>query len=265
MRTLFTKMDYVIAEAKLFSNKEYYFVEDINNYRTKEEWINIINSSLKEDHFKLLYRDIIGIDLKAVLHKTISFELEYKENNISYKDFIASILELNKLDEVYLHIIKKVLESNENINENISIQLPTLFIEDLNNYSKIKELFENNRNTKIQNIIFEIEEEAFRKNLANILIYIELFKEYNFGFAVFNFIANSDDYTYLIDLKPLYIKASKYFLLESKQSLNVLKILTQSLDIKLIATSVVETSDLSLLSDVGINAICGPIMENLPK
>ena len=96
-------------------------------------------------------------------------------------------------------------------------------------------------------------------------MYINLFKEFKFGFAIFNFIANSDDYAYLKELKPLYIKASKYFLLESTQSLNVLKILTQSLDIKLIATSVNKTSDIKILSNIGINAICGPIMQDLKK
>ena len=265
IRTLLTKMDYAIAQAKSFNEKEYYFIEDINNYRTKEDWINIINLSLKEDYFELLYRNIIDMDSKTILHKTISFELIYKEDNISYKGFIAPILELNKLDEVYFHIIKKVLESKENINESVSIQLPTSFIVNLNNYARIKELFENHKFKSTEKIIFEIEEEAFRKNLANILIYIELFKKYGFGFAIFNFIANSDDYNYLIDLKPLYIKASKYFLLESKQSLNILKILTQSLDIKLIATSVDEIEELNLLSEVGIHAVCGPVMKNLPE
>ena len=96
-------------------------------------------------------------------------------------------------------------------------------------------------------------------------MYITLFREFNFNFAVFNFIANSNDYTYLKELKPLYIKASKYFLMESKQSLSVLKILTQSLDIKLIATSVNEVSEINALAQMGINAICGPIMQNLIK
>ena len=70
---------------------------------------------------------------------------------------------------------------------------------------------------------------------------------------------------FFYNLKPQYIKASKYFLLESKQSLNILKILTQSLDIKLIATSVDEIEELNLLSEVGIHAVCGPVMKNLPE
>ncbi|MFY4786055.1 diguanylate cyclase, partial [Aliarcobacter butzleri] len=74
------------------------------------------------------------------------------------------------------------------------------------------------RKCKNHNVRCEIEGEAFSKNLNSTLMYVELFKENNYKFAIFNFIANSDDYSYLKELKPLYIKASKYFLLESRQS-----------------------------------------------
>ncbi|MDD2887230.1 MAG: LapD/MoxY N-terminal periplasmic domain-containing protein [Aliarcobacter sp.] len=260
---LLTKMDYVISQAKLNNDKKYYFIKDIDKCMTKEEWIKIINISLEEDYFKLLYRKVLDINLKDVLHKTISFELNYNQDSFSYQGFIAPILELGRLNEVYLYIIEKVLKNNQNKDENISIQLPISFVEDLNNYSKLKELVVSYKISNNQNIIFEIEEEAFNKNLDNTVIYINLFKEFGFKFAIFNFIANSDDYTYLKELKPLYIKASKYFLLESRQSLSVLKILTQSLDIKLIATSVSKVSDIEILFEIGIDAISGPIIQNL--
>ena len=170
-----------------------------------------------------------------------------------------------KLSEVYLHIIEKILKNNKTENEQIAIQLPMAFILDFNNYSKLKELFIKYKKHDSKNIIFEIEEESFNKNLDKTIMYINLIKEFSFGFSIFNFIANSDDYAYLKELKPLYIKASKYFLLESTQSLNVLKILTQSLDIKLIATSVTKIEDIDVLFDIGINAISGPVMEKLTK
>ena len=264
-KTLLTKMDYVLSQAKTFHEQDYYFIEDINTCLTKEEWINTINLSLENDYFKLLYRDVIDINLENIIQKTISFELNYKDNNFSYIGLIPSLLAQGRLSEVYLHIIEKIFKKNQKENEQITIQLPIAFVVDFNNYSKLKELFIKYKKFNNQNIIFEIEEESFNKNLNDTIMYINLFKEFNFGFAIFNFIANSDDYAYLKELKPLYIKASKYFLLESTQSLNVLKILTQSLDIKLIATSVNKTSDIKILSNIGINAICGPIMQDLKK
>ena len=264
VKTLLTKMDYVISQAKTFPDKDYFFIEDIDKCLTKEEWIKIINISLEKDYFKILYRDVIDINLKDILHKTISFELNYEDNNFSYKGLIPAILAQGRLSEVYLHIIEKILKNNET-NSKITIQLPVVFIIDFNNYSKLKVLFEKYQNINNQNIIFEIEEESFNQNLNNTIMYINLFEEFNFRFAIFNFIANSNDYSYLKELKPLYVKASKYFLLESTQSLNMLKILTQSLDIKLIATSVNKESDIKILSNIGINAVCGPVMEKIKK
>ncbi len=260
IRTLLTKMDYAISQAKVHTENEYFYAKNIENYKTKEEWINILNVSLKEEHFKLLHRDILDINSKENLLKTVSFELEYQGEIIRYGEFIAPILEQNRLDEVYLHIIEKVFKSEENTL--VSIQLPTMFIEKLSSYAKLKELLTKYKN---QNVIFEIEEEAFNKNLNSTLMYVELFKENNFKFAIFNFIANSDDYSYLKELKPLYIKASKYFLLESRQSLNMLKILTQSLDIKLVATSVDDVSEITTLEEIGINAVSGSVMAQLKK
>lgn len=264
-RTLMTKMDYAISQAKTYNEDDYYYIEEIDKCLTKEQWINVINESLEKDYFKLLYRNVVEINLNEIIHKTMSFELNYQNDNFSYKGLIPSILELGRLSDVYLHIVEKVLKNNKNESKKITIQLPVIFVEDLNNYTKIKELFIKYKKFNNENIIFELEEDSFNKNLNNSVMYITLFREFNFNFAVFNFIANSNDYTYLKELKPLYIKASKYFLMESKQSLSVLKILTQSLDIKLIATSVNEVSEINALAQMGINAICGPIMQNLIK
>lgn len=260
VRTLFTKMDYSISQSKVHTETNYFYAKNIENYKTKEEWINILNVSLKEEHFKLLHRDILDINSKENLLTTVSFELEYQGEIIRYGEFIAPVLELNKLDEVYLHIIEKVLQSNEK--NFVSIQLPIMFIEKLSSYAKLKELLTKYKN---QNIIFEIEEESFNKNLNSTLMYVELFKKNNLRFAIFNFIANSNDYSYIKELKPMYIKASKSFLLESQQSLNMLKILTQSLDIKLVATSVDEVSELTSLGEIGIDAVSGSVMTKLKQ
>lgn len=261
LRTLFTKIDYTISQSKINTEKEYFYSTHMDNIKTKEEWINILNISLKEEFFRLIHRDIIDINSKQEYLKTISFELDFKGETIRYGEFIASVLEQNRLDEVYLHIIEKVFKETKE-QDFVSIQLPTIFIEKLSSYAKLKEILSSYKNLS-KNVIFEIEEEAFNKNFDSTLMYVSLFKEFSFNFAIFNFIANSDDYNYLKELRPLYIKASKFFLLESRQSLNMLKILTQSLDIKLVATSVDELEEIKTLEEIGINAISGSVMSKL--
>ncbi|MEN8717927.1 MAG: LapD/MoxY N-terminal periplasmic domain-containing protein [Sulfurovum sp.] len=264
LNKLLTKMDYVLSQTKVFNKEEYYYEEDIETiekFLSKDEWKDIINISLEKNYFKLLHRDVLDTKSNSKLQETISFELNYENSNYSYKGLFPALLEQNKLGEVYLNVIEMMLGQKEIQNQGISIQLPMAFVLDKNNFSKLKELFVKFDNYENNKIVFEIEEETFSNDIDRTKMYINLFKEFNYGFSIFNFIANSNDYTYLKELKPLYIKASKYFLLESKQSFNILKILTESLNIKLIATSVSKTEDIETLSDFGIDAISGPILE----
>ena len=72
--------------------------------------------------------DIVDINSKRRYLKQLVFELDFKGRNNKIWQFIASVLEQNRLDEVYLHVIEKVFKQNKQ-NEFVSIQLPTLFIE----------------------------------------------------------------------------------------------------------------------------------------
>ncbi len=247
LKDLFTKMDYAISQAKLNSNLSYYYAQNISNTKTKEEWINIINSSLENDSFKILNRDIKDIKTSENILKTVNFTIENQD--FDFVDFLAAIIKLDRINDVYFHLINKSLTQ---YNEKISIELPTKFVENLNNLVKFEEILQKYKNKK--SAIFEIEEGAFKDNLKNSMKFIRLIKENGFDFAIYNFIANSDDFTYIKEEKPLYIKSSKLFLMESKQSLSMLKILTSSLGIKLIATSV-EEKDLNELNDLEIDAV----------
>ena len=64
-------------------------------------------------------------------------------------------------------------------------------------------------------------------------LYIKLFNEYGFDFGINSFIADSEDYQYLKELKPVFVKADKQYLLDTEQNINVLKIVLESLGIKL--------------------------------
>jgi len=262
IKKIFTKIDYTLSQAKIHTEQEYFYAKNVQNQklRTKEEWINILNISLEKEYYQVVYRDIVDINSKEQLLKTVSFEIDFEGEIIKYGELIAPILEQNILDKVCLYIIEKVMNSYET--GLISIQLPTIFITKSSNYIKLKEILEKYKNIS-NNIIFEIEEGAFNNNLNSVLGYIQLFKEFNFKFAIFNFILHSDDYNYLKELKPMYIKASKLFLLESKQHLSILKILTQSLGIKLIATSVDEISEIEILKQIEIDAVSGSVMTKL--
>ena len=163
-----------------------------------------------------------------------------------------------------MHIIKKVLLSN-NAKENISttIQLSALFLNNLNTYEKLKQLFINTTKQNKYNLIFEIPESFINKYYENSLLYIKLFNEYGFDFGINSFIADSEDYQYLKELKPVFVKADKQYLLDTEQNINVLKIVLESLGIKLIATGVNNIEELDSLNKKEIRLISGMIVDKL--
>ena len=80
---------------------------------------------------------------------------------------------------------------------------------------------------------------------------------------LYAFIADSEDYQYLKELKPVFVKADKQYLLDTEQNINVLKIVLESLGIKLIATGVNNIEELDSLNKKEIRLISGMIVDKL--
>ena len=85
----------------------------------------------------------------------------------------------------------------------------------------------------------------------------------SFHFGINSFIADSEDYQYLKELKPVFVKADKQYLLDTEQNINVLKIVLESLGIKLIATGVNNIEELDSLNKKEIRLISGMIVDKL--
>jgi len=246
LKEFFIKVDFISGQSKPLSDEKCYFVQDYKTHRTKDEWIAIINKSLSEDGFKLKLNEVLDIQTSKILHSQIFIDLETIE--YSFAEFMASIRRLGRLDEVYFHIIQKAL--NLKPNSLLSLKLPYEFIQNLNNYTLLKDMLAKHKNTKM---IFEIEESLLSTHKDNVAMFVELFKECGFSYAIYNFIANEQEYGYLKQSKPRYIKANIEFLNSSTQSLNIVKMLSTSLGIKLIAV-IEDELDEDGLKDLGIEA-----------
>lgn len=262
---LFSKIDYSICQAKLLNFGDYYILN--NHYHValgKNKWKHNINDGLKNDKFNIIYRKVIDTKSNEKIHNVVSFNLNNENELFSYGTLIGPIVELGMIEDVYLHIIKKALLSkNEENISSISLQLCSEFLKNLDAYEKIKHLFIETKYQIRNRIIFEISESLLDKYYENSLLYIKLFKEFDFDFGINNFISDSGDYEYLKEIKPLFIKSDKQYLLDNKQNINILKIVLDSLDIKLIATGVTNDVELSELNKKGITIISGSIVEEI--
>ena len=257
-------IDYSLSQAKLLSSGEFYTYINSNITIGKDTWRENILDALQNDHFEIIYRKVIDIESKQQIHNVVTFNLNIKNQSYSYGTLIAPVVNLGMIENVYLHIIKKVLISNASIEDNFTaIQLSSLFLNNLNSYEKLKLLFEN---TKMQNkckIVFEIPESIINEHYQNSLLYINLFKEYGFDFGINNFIADSKDYSYFKELKPVFIKADKQYLIDTQQDINILKIIMEFLNLQLIATGVNDMEELNILFKRGIKSISGKIVDKI--
>ncbi|RXK11792.1 diguanylate cyclase [Halarcobacter mediterraneus] len=256
---LLSKIDYTLSQSKILQDKDYFYMKNDDVYETRDNWRELINTALKEnDYFNILYRDVLDIDSKEIVYKTISFEIKTKNKTYSYGEFIASVIELNLLEEVYLNIISKVLNIHR-YNKKISIQIPSNFIENIS-FEKLRNIFD--KNNSFKNIIFELEEDSFVKYYYNSLAFINIIEEYGFDIAIFNFMGISDDYNYLKSKKIEYIKVNQKFL-ETVENLDALNMVKMSLGIKLIATSINTKEELNALKNKDIKLIAGKITEGI--
>ncbi len=259
---ILSKIDYTLCQTKIQDNNYngYYYLKKDIVHNTRDDWRNIINNAINNDYFYLVFKDIVSLNSSKIVYKSISFGIKTYDKDFSYSEFIASAIELKLLEKIYLKIIEKLL-CLDKYNKRVTIQIPNKFVEHLP-FEKLMELFE--RKNNFVDIVFELEEEVFFKYKYNCLTFIDLLRDNGFGIAVFNFMAISDDYTYLKEQKPEFIKLNRYFL-ETSENLDVLKIIKESLDIEVIATSIDDDKDLDFINKKGIKLITGIVTEKLLK
>lgn len=257
--------DYALSQAKLLQPNEHYTLLNNKIAITKERWRQIIQDGFANDSFEIMYRKAINTKNHQVFHKTISFALNSNNESYFYGTLIAPVVELGMVKDVYLYIIKKVLASKEHNNTPIAIQISSQFTENLDTYENLKKVFEETKQNNTHNIIFEIPESVINKHYDNSVFFVELFRKYGFNFGINSFMADSEDYEYLKELKPIFVKADKHYLLDTEQNINVLKIVLDSLGIQLIATGVNTKEEIDKLNKKGIEIIGGMVTDILEK
>lgn len=260
---LFSLIDYALAQAKLLPQGQYYELLNNKVAIAKERWRQIILDGFKNDSFEIMYRKVIDIKNRSKRHNVVSFALNSDNESYFYGTLIAPVVELGMVQDVYMYVIKKVLLSPDNQNVPLTIQISSQFIEDKDTYGKLKSLFKETKNSIQNEIIFEIPESVINNHFESSMHFIKLFKEYGFGFGINSFMAYSEDYQYLKDVKPIFVKADKQYILDAQQNINVLKIVLDSLGIEFIATGVNELSEIDDLNKKGINAVAGMVVDKI--
>ena len=249
---LFARIDYALSNAKLSHCCELVLVDDNNLNIGKEQWRSILVQAIENDNFTFDSVEIINTKNNEIYCRNIAINLFVDDQQYSYGEFIAPLVELKLLYKFYFYVIEKIFYEKLNEKNKVSLSLPYNFIEEDSILKEFDSLFDTYEYSKMQNIIFELPEEAFNRRFEHTLHLIQIFEKYGVKYAINDYIANINDYTFLENLKPEYIILDKNFILDSEQNLDLINIIMKSIGVNIVASGAFDNEEINQLQSLKV-------------
>jgi diguanylate cyclase (GGDEF)-like protein len=265
---LLSRSDNALAQAK-FNNENIHLekTEDAIEVMGKEAWKLLINKAIEKDRFSFISWSVIDTKAKKLSHNVLSINLTLDKNSsYGYAQFMAPAIQSGLSCNIYKKIVDMLFRNSSMVlsASTYSLRLPHEYLEHKDTYGNLSELLRANAALLPFKVIIELPDRLVRQDSKLIREYIELFRKYGISIGIFEFIGESDDYSYLQELRPVYIKGeSSYFLTQSDQSLSALRLITDTLGISLIAVGVADMETLEKLKAKDIHVIQGKVTEML--
>lgn len=268
-KTLFARADFELSKAAVERQNCIVFAQTQENEGLvlgKEEWVDMINSSLDDNMLKVASQAVVGLTKKEKsYHDEVYLRLLDEQGtvyNAGY--FMPMLVKLKLTDEVDKHVVLLTMHHAKKISgmTSIAINISTPFLKNRDNYAWLRQNIEAFHKECKVTLNFEAAKFGVTHNIELYAQFSALLHGYGYRFGIDNFSLDQDGVHYLQQIKPDYIKASKtfFFDLESEQNSNAnesLAVLTGSLGITLIATSVESEEEVDKLSKIGIEYIQG--------
>jgi len=264
---LLTRADNALSEAKAKDdeNIHLYKAKDDENALGKEQWRAIIEDSIENNYFSLKFWSTMNYKKKSINHNVMTFTIDGgKDKKYFYGDFIAPAINLGLVSDMYLVTLKKLITSrNKELDGTIcSIRLSNEFIKDSKAFNELSSLFKKHAKTLNFKLSFEVTDSFAINNTAAVKSFVNLFESYGFGFGINSFTGESNDFTYLKELHPKFLKADCAFLLDQSQdSMSAIQVITDSLGIEIMATFVKTKEELEQLNTLHIYSVQGPVTD----
>lgn len=254
-----------LAKSKDDLNIHLYEEKDDENALGKEQWRTIIEDSIQNNYFSLRFWPTINTKTKKIDHKVMTFTIDGGENKkYFYGDFIAPAINLGLVGNMYIVTLRELITKRhkELDGTRCSIRLSNDFIKEEKAFKELSTLFAEHAKTLKFKLSFEVTDNFAINNTVVVKSFVNLFKKYGFEFGINSFTGESNDFTYLQDLNPIFIKADCAFLLDQSQdSMSAIHVITDSLSIDIIATFVKTKEELDQLQAMHINSVQGPITD----
>jgi len=261
--------DYALSQAKFSTTKIHLECsDDLEEVMGKEAWKEIIQTALKLNKFTFAAWTVVDSKAHRIAHNVLSISLKTEDGTTySYGQFMASANQVRLSSDIYKNIINMMFTTPDKklAGATCSIRLSYEYLNLAETYEELSSLFKNRAALLPFGLIIELPDKMARENSEQVKRYKLLFEKHNIEIGIYEFIGESTDYTYLQDLRPIYIKAEASFLLnQSSQALSALRLITDTVGISLIATSVMDMKTLESLQKKDIYTIQGRATEMIP-
>jgi diguanylate cyclase (GGDEF)-like protein len=230
----------------------------------KDAWREIIENALAQNNFNFVSWTAVDSQNKKVVHNALSLTLESPDAFYYYGQFMAPANQAGLSNKIYTNMMNMLFKNpDESLRDSTcSIRLSYEYLDSTQTYNELEKLFHDYAKKLPLKLIIEIPDKFARKNTPDVKLYNALFEKYNIEMGIYEFIGESENYQYLQDLRPIYIKGeSAYFLTQTEQSLSALRLITDSIGIELIASGVMDLDTLKELQKKDIYTIQGRVTE----
>jgi len=241
--------------------------EDAVEVMGKEAWKLIINEAIRTNNFNFVSYKAVDYKNKKISHNALSLSLKVDENTTyNYGQFMASANQAGLSRHIYDNIIEKMFRNPDiDLSWSIcSLRLPFDYLVEKGSFENMFKLFRKHALNLPFKLIIEMPDRLVSQNSPLVKSYKKMFEKYNIDMGIFEFIGESDDYHYLQDIRPVYIKGeANYFLTQSNQALSALRLITDTVGISLIATGVMDNNTLDDLEKKDVFVIQGRATESI--
>ncbi|MDD2906203.1 MAG: LapD/MoxY N-terminal periplasmic domain-containing protein [Sulfurimonas sp.] len=264
---LLSLSDNALTQAKFCNSHIHYErAQNATEVMGKNAWRTIITEALGKDALSFVPYKVVNAGAKKVAHYALSLTLSSGEKRYSYGQFMAPANQLGLSNKVYQNVLNMLFKKTDPKlkNTTCSLRLSYEYLQETQSYHELSLLLKQYGMKLPLRLIIEMPDKFVRKNTKDIQEYKALFEKYKVDMGIYEFIGESQNYQYLQELLPLYIKAeANYFLTQNTQSLSALKLVTDSVGIILIASSVMDKETLEKLEEIDIHTIQGKVSEEI--
>ncbi|WNY98493.1 EAL domain-containing protein [Sulfurospirillum sp. 'SP'] len=270
-KELFSKADFALSSSKAkgaFSINS--FIEETGENQLllgKEAWTQELKSAMDQKRFKLAYQNVVAINNVSDVFQS-EFFLRLQDynghlHNAGY--FMPMVMELKLgalLDHYVIARSIEVLKEQLFTSKSICINLGKDIFMQSNDWAWLEDSVESFKKVGLEELYFEMPS-SVDMPIEILVKFSKYLRNFGYGFGIDNFAINSESLLAIQHINPDYIKIQASYMIDlfGENGLDApnrsLGIITDSMEIKVIATNVENNEQRDKLQKMGIKYIQG--------